>query len=207
MKKPTVKRSKFETRAEKKARFLSEQRENVFLPARLDLLKQFAASGADDEAICATYGISPELFAKWLALYPSMKAALREGRLSVDLRVEQAVLKRATGYEYTEEAPTKNGSVMLRRHMPADMPAAKFWLTNKQSGKWRERHQLDLHGSLEVTDKRVLIDDLVKLLTTPGQAALAVTGADIKALAPPKADEATKRADNASAPDPIELTR
>ena len=195
-----VKPKVFETRADKKARLLAMQRDNVFLPVRLDLLRAAAARGMDDELICVTYGCSPELFSKWLKLYPSMLEALREGRAECDFQVESAMHKRATGYEYDEEAPTKNGAVTIRKHMPADVSAGKYWLGNRRSGKWRDRTVVDVNAIHEVTDKRAIIDDIVRMLSAaPGGAQAALTL--LPAIPTPvPSDAATSRLDGAGEP-------
>jgi hypothetical protein len=195
---------RLESRAERKKRLLQEQRQNIYLPSRLDLLHQSAKAGMDDEMICTTYGCSSELFSKWLKLYPSMRDALEAGRAECDHEVVAALHQRAKGYEYTETAPTKNGAVTVRRHMPADVGAAKYWLGNRRSGKWRERTQVDLNASVEVTDKKALIDDIIRMLGTPAALAIASSMPPPALPAPEAKDATTARPDSAGAPDPVE---
>ena len=60
--------------------------------------------------------------------------------------VERACLKRATGYEVTETKReykvNEQGELELTRateqvkHVPGDLRAVEFWLTNREPGRW-----------------------------------------------------------------------
>ena len=47
-------------------------------------------------------GISVETFYKYVKKYPDFSDSLKKGKAPVDVRVENALLKRAMGYEYEE---------------------------------------------------------------------------------------------------------
>lgn len=39
--------------------------------------------------------------------------------------------------------------VPYQEHLPTDIGAAKLWLLNRQPGRWRERHEVDVAMTLE----------------------------------------------------------
>jgi len=80
--------------------------------------------------------------------HPALSAALTRGREIADVEVENALFKRATGYEYTEvsqeygSVPQEDGSAIrfllkekiTSKHVPGDVKAQAFWLTNRKRG-------------------------------------------------------------------------
>lgn len=72
---------------------------------------------------------------------------------SKNAQVEAAYLKRITGYEVTEEKReykvTEDGRQELVKktetvkHVPGDVHAAEFWLTNRKPEKWKPARLLE----------------------------------------------------------------
>jgi hypothetical protein len=92
--------------------------------------------------------------------FSSISSALKKGKAPVDMEVENALLKRALGYEYeevcteVEEIPFKtkdeNGNTITitktKKHIRKttkmvvpDVTAQIFWLKNRRPGKWRDK--------------------------------------------------------------------
>ncbi len=80
-----------------------------------------------------------------------------------DTKVENALLRRAVGYEYTEtrvEESDKGSKVTeITKHMPPDTKAAIFWLKNRQPGRWSDRQILEHEDYTE-------IDEAIESLST-----------------------------------------
>ncbi len=74
----------------------------------------------------------------------------------LDVRVENALLKRALGYDYTEtryeETDKGSKTVKVTRHQPADPRAAIFWLKNRRPDKWSDKQLLEHEGSVNIDD-------------------------------------------------------
>lgn len=120
------------------------------------LLEAWARDGLTDEQIAHNMGIRRSTLADWKTKYPDISDALKKGKEVVDVEVENSLLKRAKGFEYTEtkiEQSVKDGrKVTLIKHMvPPETAAAIFWLKNREPEKWREK-QPDPHGAGETED-------------------------------------------------------
>lgn len=113
-------------------------------PEGLLLLEGWARDGLTDEQIASNIGIRRETLYQWKAKYPNISNALKKGKEVVDIEVENALLKRALGYDYEEErteASDRYGAkvVKIKKHMPPDVTAAIFWLKNRMPDKYRDR--------------------------------------------------------------------
>ena len=86
----------------------------------LRLVENYAADGYQDNEIAACLGVHPNTFARWkkCGRYPELEGALMVGRQRAVSKVMNALFKRATGYEVTEEwrivteRPGKNGETI-----------------------------------------------------------------------------------------------
>ena len=83
----------------------------------------------------------------WKNKYPKISEALKKGKEVVDIQVENALLKRALGYDYQEqriEKSDKDGTKIIQtiRHIPADTTAQIFWLKNRRPDKWRDKPEV-----------------------------------------------------------------
>ncbi len=147
----------------------------LFLPGYLREVKMVAMRGLSDKEIALTFGISPDLFKKWKATYPSFKDAIENGRTRADAEVVAALFKRATGkfsIPHTEVIKYKDSyeTLDMRKHFPPDTEAAKYWLNNRSKEHWKQRSAQEVSGpngkaiELESTNKGELIDAIVKLV-------------------------------------------
>ena len=72
-------------------------------PDGLLLLEGWARDGLTDEQIAGNVGITATTLYEWKNRFPEISEALKKGKEIVDIQVENALLKRALGYEYMEE--------------------------------------------------------------------------------------------------------
>lgn len=113
------------------------------------LLECWARDGLSDEQLAHNMKINVSTLYDYLKKYPKISEAIKKGKEVVDYEVENALLKRATGYEYEEVQQfmeEKNGTttkkiIKTKKHVPADTGAAIFWLKNRKSDKWRDRQE------------------------------------------------------------------
>lgn len=75
-------------------------------PDGLLLLQSWARDGLTDEQIAGNMGISHTTLYEWRKKYPNISEALKKGKEVVDVEVENALYKRAIGYDY--EKPQRN---------------------------------------------------------------------------------------------------
>lgn len=71
-------------------------------PEGLTLLEGWARDGLTDEQIAHNIGISRETLRVWKNNYPVISGTLKKGKEIVDFEVENALLKRALGYNVKE---------------------------------------------------------------------------------------------------------
>lgn len=113
------------------------------------LLEAWARDGLTDEQLATKMGISRSTLADWKIKYPDISDALKRGKEVVDIEVENALLKRAKGYEYLEEKveieELPGGVIKSRKvvqtikQVAPDVGAAAFWLKNRHPDVWRDR--------------------------------------------------------------------
>ena len=113
-------------------------------PEGLTLLEGWARDGLTDEQIAGNIGINTSTLYDWKNKFPKISEALKKGKEVVDIQVENALLKRALGYEFQEtrvEKSDKDGTKIIQtlKHIPADTTAQIFWLNNRRPDKWRDK--------------------------------------------------------------------
>lgn len=121
--------------------------ESWLLPDALTRLEGWARDGLTDEQIAANMGISPSTLYDWKKKFPQVSESLKKGKEVVDIEVENALLKRALGYVYTErrvEESEKEGVKVVEtvKHALPDTTAQIFWLKNRRPDKWRDKPEI-----------------------------------------------------------------
>lgn len=109
-------------------------------------IEGWARDGLTDEQISHNIGIHPSTLYDWQKKYPEIAEALKKGKEVIDRQVENALLKRALGYEYEEVKQIiekdKKGKDRKRiektvKQAIPDTTAQIFWLKNRKPEKWR----------------------------------------------------------------------
>ena len=119
-------------------------------PDNLTRLEAWARDGLTDEQIAHNIGITPRALYKWKNNHVQIFQALKKGREVVDIQVENALLRRALGYSYTEttrelEFDPDSGEKVLKttkvvtKQVAPDTTAQIFWLKNRRPDKWRDK--------------------------------------------------------------------
>lgn len=127
----------------------------------------WARDGLSNEQIAHNMGITFQTLYKWQDKYSELREALKKGKEVVDREVENALLKRAIGYETVEEVEEpvedkETGEVQMRvtkrvkKQVAPDVTAQIFWLKNRKPAEFRDKHDVEFKGELPV----VLRDDV-----------------------------------------------
>ena len=129
-------------------------------PDGLLLLEGWARDGLTDEQIAHNMGIAVGTLYAWKKAHHEISEALKRGKEVVDIEVENALLKRAMGYDYVEERIEVSDSgkrkvVQTTKHIAADTTAQIFWLKNRRPDKWWDKPMPTTEG-----DEVTIIDDL-----------------------------------------------
>ena len=108
-------------------------------------LEGWARDGLTDEQIAENMGIGYSTLQAWKSRFKDIQDALKKGKEVVDRQVENALLKRALGFYYTEDIATPKGDVVeVTRYEKPDVTAAIFWLRNRKADTWRNKEQVDV---------------------------------------------------------------
>jgi len=127
-------------------------------------LEGWARDGLTNEQIAHNMGITSETLRVWSNEYSVISVALKRGKEVVDIEVENALLKRAMGYEYEEKEMTVNKqkeSTIVKKtikQVAPDVTAQIFWLKNRKRKEWRDKQDLEHTGNIGVT----IIDNIPK---------------------------------------------
>lgn len=110
---------------------------------KLFLIEQWARSGLTDEQMADNLGIARSTFCEYKLKYKEFADTLKKGKEVVDFEVENALYKRALGYNYLEKV-YENGVLTkeIEKHMPPDTTAQIFWLKNRKQSVWRDRQEI-----------------------------------------------------------------
>jgi hypothetical protein len=111
---------------------------------KLILLEGWARDGLTDEQIAKNIGISRASLYEWKKKEVDIFDALKKGKEVIDFEVENALLKRALGYEYEEET-YENGILTkkVKKQVAPDTTAQIFWLKNRKPSNWKDRVETD----------------------------------------------------------------
>lgn len=127
-------------------------------PDGLLRLEAYARDGLTDEQIAKNLDIVPSTLYEWKRQYSEISEALKRGKEVVDIQVENALLKRAMGYEYTETkteeyivegVPVKRVTKTVKEVVP-DTTAQIFWLKNRRPERWRDKQDIEHSGAVNV---------------------------------------------------------
>ena len=133
-------------------------------PEGLLKLEAWARDGQTDEQIAANAGIATATLYDWKKRHPEVSEALKKGKEVVDVQVENALLKRALGYTYTETKKERTAegvrtTTTIKEVVP-DTTAQIFWLKNRRPDRWRDKQDIHVSGSLNT--EKTKLDDLLK---------------------------------------------
>ena len=140
-------------------------------PEGLLKLEGWAREGLTDEQIAGKMGIHRDTLNEWKKKYSDISDTLKRGKEVVDFQVENALLKRALGYEYEEvsekyELGTLTEKKVTKKQVVPDTTAQIFWLKNRRPDKWKDKQDVPISG--EVKEEQTKLDDLIKQISGGG---------------------------------------
>jgi hypothetical protein len=154
-----------------------------YVPEFDKVARNLCLTGATDEDLAKTFGIAIGNLYKWKVRHVTFREAIYQGKDAWDGdRVENALLKRALGYDYkefidenvgTDDDGNVTGEMITTKkttkHLPPDASAAKWWLANRRGKRWRDVSRILLAGGDEGPIKHeVGIKDINKYLKKRG---------------------------------------
>lgn len=117
-------------------------------PEGLLKIEGWARDGLTDEQIAEKMGIGYSTLQTWKTKYQDIQDSLKKGKEVVDRQVENALLQRALGYEYTEttreyvpELGEMHVTKKVTKQVAPDTTAQIFWLKNRKPQEWRDKQE------------------------------------------------------------------
>lgn len=134
-------------------------------------ISAWARDGLTNEQIAHNMGISVKTLYEWSNKYSEFCNALKKSKEVADIEVENALYKKALGYNalikktfkireviYSESGKRLKETERLEVgfdevHIPADTTAQIFWLKNRKPEIWRDKVEsnIDLSGVEDLT--------------------------------------------------------
>ena len=144
-------------------------------PDGLLLVEGWARDGLSEEQISKNIGCSYSTLKEWKNRFPAFSAALKKGREVVIREVENALIKKAKGYEVEETTEdlqfnreTGRKELVItkktKKHIAPDTGAAAFVLKNMSPDKWRDRKDVEISGQLDTNPFAGLTEDQLRKL-------------------------------------------
>jgi hypothetical protein len=130
------------------------------VPESLERITNWAANGLTIAEMAKSMSVGERTFYEWLERYPQFSQAIKRGRgMSCEV-IENALFKRAVGYEVQEtdvveeftgelrDGKPANGVVKRRettrtRHLPPDVAAVIFYLKNRAPERYSDRRVIE----------------------------------------------------------------
>lgn len=128
------------------------------------LAEDYARQGMIDREIARSLGISRAIFYEYQKKYPDFLDSIKRGKAPIDFEVENALLKRALGYEYEEvmvkykpgksdKDKDKPKAAVIRKttkQVIPDVTAQIFWLKNRRPRLWKDKHIVGMAGNVNI---------------------------------------------------------
>lgn len=122
--------------------------------------RELSEKGLSNKQIFEALQISCDCFYRYMKENDEFRTAVEVGREITTDNVENALMKRALGYDVEESQVVshvdKDGNIAIseikksKRHIPPETAAMAFWLKNRRPNKWKDRHDLETHGNVVI---------------------------------------------------------
>jgi len=111
--------------------------------------EEFLKRGHIEKELAAHLGISKATLENYKKTNLDFLNAIKRGKVSTDDEVENALLKKASGFTQTVSGKDQ--------YYPPDTVACIFWLKNRRPGNWRDTKNIQHSGDMKI--KVTLTDD------------------------------------------------
>lgn len=147
---------------------------------KLLLVESWTRDGLTDEQIANNLGISKDTFYKYKKEHTDFSDSLKRGKEIVDYQVENALLKRALGYQYKETTTERVYNTKKEKYemvvtkevvkeVQPDITAQIFWLKNRKPKEWRDKQQIEHSGEINNPFKELSTEELRQIVKNDRQ--------------------------------------
>lgn len=127
-------------------------RPSKYQPEFAQKAHQLCKQGATIREVAEFFNVSESTVRNWSHEHVEFFTALKTGRETADIRVEQALYRRAIGYSHDAvHVSNYQGQVTLTpivEHYPPDTTAGIFWLKNRKPHEWRDVKAVEHTGHI-----------------------------------------------------------
>lgn len=140
---------------------------------KLPLVERWIQEGITEEQVCRNLGISVNTLNVYKKQYPQLKESLKKAREVIITELENALIKRAIGFNYQEtkvsireiDGKQVKFTEKITKYQPPDVAALFILLKNKDKGNWADnpmkmeldRQMFEFHKKIETA--KVFGDD------------------------------------------------
>lgn len=133
---------------------------------KLNLVESWARDGLTLEQIAHNLGVALSSLCEYKNQYSELAEAIKNGKDDIDVQVENALLKRALGYNYAE-VTYENGIETKRvvKEVTPDTTAQIFWLKNRRPAAWRDKQDIEHSGTMtnKIDMSQLTVEELRRL--------------------------------------------
>lgn len=139
-------------------------------------IESWARMGLTDEQIAKNMGISAVTLYEWMKKYPNISKSIKKGKAPIDFEVENALFKRAIGYEYEEvetiieeiDGKQRKRIKKIKKVALPETSAMIFWLKNRKPKEWRKLNPV-VEAKLNAETEKLLKEAENLSLETTGE--------------------------------------
>ena len=146
---------------------------------KLEMIAGWARNGLSNPQIALNLGIGKSTFQRYITEHEELAEILRSGREDAEVIVENALFKRACGYNYVEATKERqkvydeNGdwtgkwkmvnTKKVLKHVQGDVGAQTYWLEHRAPSRWEKNPT----AGMDVEAINTGIKSLAQLLLNP----------------------------------------
>lgn len=128
--------------------------------------------GLTDEQMAGLFEIAVSTFYQWKLNYADFSEAIKRGKEEADIKVAHSLYRKAIGYKEKKTVAfklreTTNGEgskervelVDIEEYFPPEVAAQIFWLKNRNPQMWRDKKEIEVNDTSEITGVTLIDDD------------------------------------------------
>lgn len=139
-------------------------------------IESWARMGLTDEQIAKNMGVNKTTLYDWTKKFPDISNSIKKGKAPIDFEVENALFKRAIGYEYEEvetiieeiDGKQRKRIKKIKKVALPETSAMIFWLKNRKPEQWRKLNPV-VEAKLNAETEKLLKEAENLSLETTGE--------------------------------------
>lgn len=117
-------------------------------------VEKLAKLGATDKEIADFFEVAESTINLWKEEHADFSESIKKGKVLADSNVAQSLYHRAIGYEHPDTdirvVDKEIVETPITKYYPPDPTAAIFWLKNRRSKQWRDKHEVEIPDGIKI---------------------------------------------------------